>query len=88
MVNRMRRDMKFDRRKKVLEMIVRYHIATAEPVGSQMIARDMALSSATIRNIMFDLEEEGLTVKLEPYSHAVGHCARCRTVVEPIASKQ
>ncbi|MDO8687391.1 MAG: class I tRNA ligase family protein, partial [Dehalococcoidales bacterium] len=26
--------------------------------------------------------------KIEPYSHAVGHCQRCHTVVEPIASQQ
>ncbi|MFH1662634.1 MAG: valine--tRNA ligase [Chloroflexota bacterium] len=38
--------------------------------------------------ILKDLEEEGLVVKIEPYSHSVGHCQRCRTVIEPIASKQ
>jgi len=38
--------------------------------------------------ILADLEKEGLLVKVEPYSHSVGHCDRCQTVVEPIASKQ
>jgi len=38
--------------------------------------------------ILKDLEEEGLLVKIEPYSHSVGHCQRCRTVIEPIASQQ
>ncbi|MFC1931126.1 valine--tRNA ligase [Chloroflexota bacterium] len=38
--------------------------------------------------IVADLEKEGLLIKVEPYSHAVGHCVRCRTMVEPIASKQ
>ena len=38
--------------------------------------------------ILADLEKEGLLVKLEPYSHPVGHCDRCQTIVEPIASKQ
>ncbi|MDO8687780.1 MAG: valine--tRNA ligase, partial [Dehalococcoidales bacterium] len=38
--------------------------------------------------ILADLEKEGLLVKIEPYSHAVGHCQRCHTVVEPIASQQ
>lgn len=60
MVNRARQDIKRDREKKVLELIVTYHISTAEPVGSLLIARDMKLSSATIRNIMLYLEEEGL----------------------------
>ena len=34
------------------------------------------------------LEEEGLLVKIEPYRHSVGHCYRCKTVVEPNLSKQ
>ena len=38
--------------------------------------------------ILADLEKDGLLVKIEPYSHAVGHCQRCQTVIEPIASKQ
>jgi len=38
--------------------------------------------------ILEDLEKDGLLVKIEPYSHSVGHCQRCRTVIEPIASKQ
>jgi valyl-tRNA synthetase len=38
--------------------------------------------------ILSDLEKDGLLVKVEPYVHSVGHCARCRTVVEPIASQQ
>jgi valyl-tRNA synthetase len=38
--------------------------------------------------ILADLEKDGLLVKVEPYAHAVGHCFRCRTVIEPIASKQ
>jgi valyl-tRNA synthetase len=38
--------------------------------------------------ILADLEEEGLLVKVEPYGHSVGHCMRCQTVIEPIASQQ
>jgi len=38
--------------------------------------------------ILTDLEKDELLVKLEPYSHSVGHCQRCQTVIEPIASKQ
>ena len=38
--------------------------------------------------ILADLEKAGLLVKTEDYSHAVGHCQRCHTVVEPIASRQ
>ena len=38
--------------------------------------------------ILADLEKDGLLVKIEPYTHSVGHCMRCQTVIEPIASKQ
>ncbi|MFC2072672.1 valine--tRNA ligase [Chloroflexota bacterium] len=38
--------------------------------------------------ILADLERDGLLVKIEPYSHSVGHCLRCQTIIEPIASKQ
>ena len=38
--------------------------------------------------ILDDLEKEGLLVKIEPYGHSVGHCMRCQTIIEPIASQQ
>jgi valyl-tRNA synthetase len=38
--------------------------------------------------ILADLEKTGQLVKTEDYTHAVGHCDRCHTVVEPIASRQ
>jgi len=38
--------------------------------------------------ILKDLKHDGLLEKTEHYSHAVGHCYRCRTVVEPMISKQ
>jgi len=40
------------------------------------------------KGILADLEQAGLIVKVEPYSHSVGHCDRCQTVIEPIASQQ
>jgi valyl-tRNA synthetase len=33
-------------------------------------------------------EAEGWLVSTEPHHHSVGHCDRCRTVVQPIISKQ
>jgi valyl-tRNA synthetase len=38
--------------------------------------------------ILEDLKEAGLLEKVEPYHHAVGHCYRCKTMIEPILSKQ
>jgi len=40
------------------------------------------------RAVVKELEDEGLLVKIEPYRHSVGHCYRCKTVVEPNLSKQ
>ncbi len=38
--------------------------------------------------LLADLEKEGLLVKIDPYVHSIGHCHRCRTIVEPLLSKQ
>ena len=38
--------------------------------------------------ILKDLKHDELLEKTEHYSHAVGQCYRCRTVVEPMISKQ
>ncbi len=40
------------------------------------------------RQVVAALEAEGLLVKVEPHRHAVGHCYRCGTVIEPMVSKQ
>jgi len=50
------------RDKSILNAIIREYVDTGEPVGSRIIARKYlnTLSSATIRNIMADLEEMGL----------------------------
>jgi valyl-tRNA synthetase len=39
-------------------------------------------------NIVKDLEEQGYLVSVEPYTHNLGQCYRCRTDVEPFVSKQ
>ncbi|HEX8042807.1 valine--tRNA ligase [Candidatus Deferrimicrobium sp.] len=38
--------------------------------------------------VVAKLAEEGLLVREEPYLHNIGHCYRCRTVVEPSESMQ
>jgi len=40
------------------------------------------------RRLIADLESGGYLVKVEPYGHAVGHCYRCQTMIEPIQSRQ
>lgn len=38
--------------------------------------------------IVGDLKEAGFLVRTEPHRHAVGHCYRCKTVVEPYLTPQ
>ncbi len=38
--------------------------------------------------IVADLERLGLLERTEDYHHAIGHCDRCDTIVEPIVSEQ
>ncbi len=40
------------------------------------------------KHIVEDLEKEGLLVKTEDYKHSVGHCYRCKTIIEPYLSPQ
>ena len=40
------------------------------------------------RLVVRDLEAQGFLVKEEPYTHDVGHCDRCDTVIEPLISDQ
>jgi heat-inducible transcriptional repressor len=50
-----------DRERSVLEAVIATYVDTAEPAGSRTISRrfGLALSPASIRNIMSDLEEKG-----------------------------
>src|SRR6266581_3625871 len=50
-----------ERERQVLEAVIETYVQTAEPAGSRTISRrfGLALSAATIRNTMSDLEEKG-----------------------------
>ena len=51
-----------ERKKKVLQAIIKHFVNTAEPVGSQtvLVSYKFHVSPATIRNDMMNLEKEGL----------------------------
>ena len=40
------------------------------------------------KEVVKDLKEASLLKKMEPFLHNVGHCYRCKTVIEPTVSKQ
>ncbi|MBE3583514.1 MAG: valine--tRNA ligase [Limnochordaceae bacterium] len=53
------------------------------PAAYRGLSRDEAR-----RRVLKDLQAQGYLVKTEPLTHAVGHCSRCGTIVEPLLSKQ
>lgn len=59
-----------ERKKKILQAVIRNYLETGEPVGSRTISKytDLNLSSATIRNEMSDLEELGYII--QPHTSA------------------
>lgn len=38
--------------------------------------------------VIKELEKQGLLEKVEEYSHSVGHCERCKHVIEPLVTEQ
>ncbi|MFA6851159.1 MAG: class I tRNA ligase family protein, partial [Selenomonadaceae bacterium] len=40
------------------------------------------------KKLVEELKEAGVLVKVEEHEHAVGHCSRCHTTIEPLVSKQ
>jgi len=55
--------------------------AAAGPFAGQTIA-------AARQGVVERLRTDGFLARTEPHSHAIGHCQRCDTVVEPLISTQ
>lgn len=57
-----------EREERILEIIIETYMDTAQPVGSKLVSNYLnnRLSAATIRHIMYELEEQGYLYK--PYS--------------------
>src|SRR5580658_3745750 len=61
MVNDVPEDALGERAQQLLRALIENYIRDGQPVGSRVLSRDsgLQLSSATIRNVMADLEEHG-----------------------------
>ena len=76
------------------EMGVRHNLAMPQVIGKQgeITAAGGKYAGmdryACRKEIVADAEEQGWLVKVEPHKNAVGCCARCGTVVEPLISRQ
>ena len=53
-----------ERAQTILRLLIDHYVRDGQPVGSRVLSRDssLSLSPATIRNVMYDLEEMGLLV--------------------------
>ena len=77
------------RHQQILSDVVRVYIETGEPVSSRSIARrhPEPLSSATVRNVMADLEEEGFLYQPHTSAGRVPTAAAYRFFVEQVAAQ-
>src|ERR1700722_11455875 len=77
------------RNQQILTELVRVYIETGEPVSSRSVARRHveALSSATIRNVMADLEDEGLLYQPHTSAGRVPTAAAYRFFVEQVTAQ-
>ena len=75
-----------ERKSAILRAIVEEHVATAQPVGSQTVARSpgMNVSSATVRNEMTVLEREGYIVAAAHVGRADPHRPRLPLLRRPL----
>ncbi len=60
-----------DRQEKILKVIVDLYVKDAKPVGSKLLSKKFKLSSATLRNDMMELENQGLLEKTHTSSGRV-----------------
>src|ERR1700678_1380459 len=77
------------RKQQILTELVRVYVETVEPVASRSGARRHveALSSATIRNVMADLEDEGLLYQPHTSAGRVPTAAAYRFFVEQVTAQ-
>src|SRR5580692_2492708 len=77
------------RNQQILAEIVRAYVATGEPVSSRAISKGHSeqLSSASIRNVMADLEDAGLLFQPHTSAGRVPTAAAYRFFVEQVAAQ-
>ncbi len=73
---------------------IRHHLPQLSVIGKDGSMTEAAGPYAGLdrfearRRVVADLDARGLLDHVEEYIHAVGHCERCRTIVEPLLSEQ
>ncbi|MCP4008560.1 MAG: heat-inducible transcription repressor HrcA [Proteobacteria bacterium] len=79
-----------ERAGKVLNHIIQNYVSTGQPVGSTTLARapDLQVSSATVRNVMSDLEELGLIHSPHTSAGRIPTSAGYRTYINQLLHAQ
>jgi valyl-tRNA synthetase len=76
------------------EMGRRHHLEEITVIGKDGVMTPEAHQYAGLpalearQGVVAELQRLGLVVKIEDYSHSVGHCYRCNTIIEPLVSEQ
>ncbi len=76
------------------EISQRHHLDGIKVIGDDGTMTEQAGRYAGLdrfecrKAVVADLEKIGLLVTMDPHQHAVGHCYRCHSVVEPNLSRQ
>ena len=79
-----------ERASRVLSHIIQNYVTTGQPVGSTALARapDLQVSSATVRNVMSDLEELGLIHSPHTSAGRIPTSAGYRTYINQLLHTQ
>jgi len=76
------------------EVAARHNLASITVIGKEAVMTGEAgpyagMERYTCRGqVITDLKAQGFLLKEEEHTHAVGHCYRCGTVIEPLVSPQ
>ena len=76
------------------EVGLRHNLEVIKVIGDDGVLNEnagkyMGLSREKAREVIVeDLKKSGNLVKIEDYTHNVGHCERCKTIIEPLVSSQ
>lgn len=76
------------------EVGLRHRLAMPQCIGADGLLNELAGKYAGMtreearKQVIEDLKNEGYLRRDESLTHAVGHCSRCNTVVEPFLSEQ
>lgn len=76
------------------EIGIRHNLPQVVVIGTDAKMTDQAGKYAGLdrhearKRVVKELEEKGLLAKIEDYTHSVGVCKRCGTVIEPLLSEQ